>query len=195
MNSVHGNCSLYLHPEQPDFTVTDTSSLVTRLQEIGLISDKISTQADKHHYFSGNKFLDYIAYMGCAPAIQFEASGDNEDFCFIKLHQYDNAKLIYSRTQSRAPHCPVCKKPVRDWQHDTNAATIHCPSCDSTSNIEQFNWRKMAGFARLFIEITDIFPKEAIPQQLLLNRLSNTTGTDWQYFYSCWQNDDGEITE
>ena len=195
MNSVHGNCSLYLHPEQPDFTVTDIPSLVTRLQEIGLISDKISTQAGKHHYFSGSKFLDYIAYMGCAPAIQFEASDDKENFCFIKLHHYDSAKLIHSQVQSRAPHCPACKKPVPDWQHDKTATTIHCASCNSSSNIEKFDWRKMAGFARLFIEITDIFPKEAIPQQILLDRLSSTTGTDWQYFYSCRQNDDGEIEQ
>jgi hypothetical protein len=43
----------------------------------------------------------------------------------------------------------------------------------------------MAGYARLFIEITDIFPKEAIPQQLLLDKLSAIARTDWQYFYSC----------
>jgi len=45
----------------------------------------------------------------------------------------------------------------------------------------------MAGYAQLFIEITDIFPKEAIPQQLLLDKLSDITNVDWQYFYSCQQ--------
>jgi hypothetical protein len=60
-----------------------------------------------------------------------------------------------------------------------------CDQCQTRSTIEEFNWRKMAGYARLFIEITDIFPKEAIPQQLLLNILSATFNADWQYFYAC----------
>ena len=185
MSPTHGKCSLYLCPQQPDFTVTDISTLVTALQEIDLISEKINTQKDKHHYFSGDKFLDYIAYMGCAPAIQFEASDDNEIFCFIKIHRYNSAKLIFSQAQSRAPHCPNCNKPVHDWQHNNSSSTIHCDQCNTTSGIDKFNWRKMAGFAKLLIEITDIFPKEALPQQLLMNQLSSISKTDWQYFYSC----------
>ena len=185
MSSEYGNCSLYLVPEQPDFTVEDPASLITALQDIGLISHSINPQENDNHYYSGERFLDYIAYMGCAPTIQFEASGDNRAFCFIKLHQYDTAKLIYSRTQSRAPHCPACHKPVKDWQHAKTESTISCNRCHTSASIEQYNWRKMAGFARLFIEITDIFPKEAIPQQLLMDKLASISRTGWQYFYSC----------
>jgi hypothetical protein len=185
MSSAHGKCSLYLIPEQPDYTVEDLSSLITALQDIGLISHKIDPQDNDTHYYSGERFLDLIAYMGCAPTIQFEASGDGEDYCFIKLHHYDKAKLIHSRTQSRAPHCPACQKPVKDWQHSKTDATISCNLCHTTVGIEKFNWRKMAGFARLFIEITDIFPKEAIPQQLLLDKLAAKLETNWSYFYAC----------
>mgnify|MGYP001068249551 CR=1 FL=1 len=185
MSSAHGKCSLYLIPEQPGFSITDTTSLVTVLQDIGLISHRIKTENNDTDYYSGERFLDYIAYMGCAPAIQFEATDGNHDFCFIKLHQYDVARLIYSNAQSRAPHCPACNKPVRNWQHNMNATTILCDSCNTSSGIEKFDWRKLAGYARLFIEITDIFPKEAIPQQILLDKLSALSGTDWQYFYSC----------
>lgn len=185
MSSAHGKCSLYLIPEQPDYTVEDISSLITALQDIGLISHKIDPQDNDTHYYSGERFLDYIAYMGCAPTIQFEASGDGEDYCFIKLHHYDKAKLIHSRTQSRAPHCPACQKPVKDWQDSRTDATISCNLCHTTVGIEKFNWRKMAGFARLFIEITDIFPKEAIPQQILLDKLAAKLETNWSYFYAC----------
>ena len=185
MSSTHGNCSLYLIPEQPDFTVKDLSTLVSALQDIGLISKKINPQVDDFNYFSGSKFLDYISYMGCAPAIQFEAIDGNDNFCFIKLQQYDAAELIYSKAQSRAPHCPSCNKPVRNWLQNRDGTAILCDSCGTTSGIEKFDWRKMAGYARLFIEITDIFPKEAMPQQLLLDKLSSISRTDWQYFYSC----------
>ncbi len=185
MSSAHGQCSLYLAPDQPDFTVQDLSSFVSALQDIGLISHSMDPDNNDTGYYSGERYLDYIAYMGCAPAIQFEATDGNHNFCFIRLHRYDVAELIYSNTQSRAPHCPACNKPVRSWQHNMNGRSILCDSCNTRSGIEKFDWRKMSGYARLFIEITDIFPKEAIPQQILLDKLSALSGTDWQYFYSC----------
>jgi len=155
------------------------------LQEIDLIAHKTNAQQESQYYFTGEKYLDYIAYMGCAPNIQFEASNDNENFCFIKIHQLTEPQLIHSQRQARAPHCPGCNKPVKNWQDKKVASGIHCDSCGNTSNIENFNWRKMAGYAQLFIEITDIFPKEAIPQQLLLDKLMDITDTRWKYFYSC----------
>ena len=184
MSSTHGKCSLYLCPQQADFSITDTPDLVPELQKIGLLAQQINPH-DNNHYFTGDRFLDYIAYMGCSPAIQFEASKNNEDYCFIRLHSYRSAKLINSLVQTRAPHCPVCRKTVKDWQHTKTSSAISCTHCHTTSRIEAFNWRKMAGFARLFIEITDVFPKEAIPQQLLMDKLSSISKTHWLYFYSC----------
>jgi hypothetical protein len=184
MNSTHGKCSLYLHPKQASCFVTDLPTFIHALQEIGLIAQKIDVQ--KHmHYYVGDRYLDYIAYMGCAPSIQFEAGDNNENFCFIKIQQHTKAELIHNQKQSRAPHCPNCNKPVNNWQSAKTDTTIHCDQCGTTSDIEKFNWRKMAGYAQLFIEITDIFPKEAIPHQLLLDKLATITDTDWQYFYSC----------
>lgn len=185
MPSTHGKCSLYLCPQQPDFSPTDIPGLVIALQEIGLISQEINPQESSHHYFTGDRYLDYIAYMGCAPNIQFEAGENDADFCSIRLHIYESAQLINSRAQSRSPHCPVCQKPVKDWQQAKTGSSIRCSLCHTISRIEEFNWRKMAGYARLFIEITDIFPKEAIPQQLLMDKLSSNSKTDWLYFYSC----------
>jgi len=184
MNATHSQCSLHLHPEQARFVVTDLPAFIHALQEIGLIAQKIDAQKNMHYYV-GNRYLDYIAYMGCAPSIQFEASDNNENFCLIKIQQHTKAELIHNQKQSRAPHCPNCNKPVNNWQATKTDSTIHCEQCNTTSDIEKFNWRKMAGYARLFIEITDIFPKEAIPQQLLLDKLSKITGADWQYFYGC----------
>ncbi len=185
MKSSHGKCSLYLQPAQPLYTATPVSTFISALQQTGLIAKRIESQHDSNAFFSGDKYLDYIAYMGCAPAIQFEASAHNDDFCFIKIHQYPTAELIHSQKQARAPHCPACNKAVKNWQHTKTSTSILCQHCNTTSAIETFNWRKMAGYGRLFIEITDIFPKEALPQPLLLYKLAQITGTDWLYFYSC----------
>ena len=185
MNQTFGQCSLYLCPDQHDFMPDDILSFISALQNINFISQPINTKVSDYRFFTGNSFLDFIAYMGCAPAIQFEASENSSAFCFIKIHHYESAQLIYNQKQARAPHCPQCNKPVSNWQQNKISTTIPCDHCHTTFNIENFNWRKMAGYAQLFIEITDIFPKEAIPQQLLLDKLLSITNIDWQYFYSC----------
>lgn len=183
MNSSSSPCALYLCPEQHDFSVEDAAQFVIQLQDNGLISEAIPDL--ENSFYTGERFLDFIAYMGCSPAIQFDASENNAEFCHIKLHRYETAKLIVSQKQSRAPHCPNCNKPVKNWLPGKTEETIRCDQCNTTASIGDFNWRKMAGYARVFIEITDIFPKEAIPQQALLDKLNTICKTDWSYFYSC----------
>ena len=183
MSTSTSPCALYLCPKQHDFTINDLPELVTQLQNIGLIAAPVAEQDSR--FFTGERFLDYIAYMGCSPAIQFEASATGENFCQVIIHHYDAAKLIVSQTQARDPHCPNCNKPVKDWLANKTEETISCRQCNTTANIAEFNWRKMAGYSRVFIEITDVFPKEAIPQQILLDKLTGICKTDWLYFYSC----------
>ena len=185
MSSTFDQCSLYLCPVEHDFRSKEFSLFIDRLQTIGFISQQITPQSADTYYLTGNRFLEYIAYMGCSPAIQFEADEDNKNFCHIKIHQYESAQLIVSDKQARAPHCPNCSQSVKNWQTKQSDSSILCDRCNTKSTIEKFDWRKMAGYAQLFIEVTDIFPKEAIPQQLLLNNLSDITDVDWQYFYSC----------
>ncbi len=179
-------------PDQADFKPTDLPTLIEALQHNGLISKQINQKNTKLDFFTGDKFLDYIAYMGCSPSIQFEPntndknSADNStDFCFIKIHNYSSPRLIHSKKQARAPHCPHCKQTVKNWEEHLNGSTIHCGQCNTSSNIGAYDWRKMAGYAQLFIEVTDIFPKEAIPQQLLMDKLTDITDVEWVYFYSC----------
>jgi len=185
MNQTFGQCSLYLYPEQHNFTPNDILSFISALQDINFISQPINIKVSDYRFFTGNSFLDYIAYMGCAPAIQFEAGKNNSKFCHVNILHFDSAKLMHSQTQARAPHCPNCQKPVKNWTGNKTQSQIMCDQCNTMSNFEEYNWRKMAGYARLFIEITDIFPKEAIPQQLLLDKLANISDTNWLYFYNC----------
>lgn len=182
----HQNCSLYLHPKISGFSFPDITSFTTRLSEIELISHSIESKSgSENSFYVGRKYLEYITYMGCSPAIQFEENENSTKFCYIKIHQYETAKLVVSKTQNRTPHCPKCQLAVKNWQDSSTGSTIKCNHCDTTSKIEDFNWRKMAGVARLFIEVTDIFPKEAIAQQTLLEKLAGITSVEWTYFYSC----------
>lgn len=183
MNTNTSQCALFLHPKQQSFIPDDIKPCIKELQNIDLIADPISNQ--ENSFYTGKRHLEYIAYMGCSPTIQFEESETSNTFCHIKIHQYNTAKLITSQVQARSPHCPRCSKPVKNWLNNKTEKTITCDLCNTTASIDEFNWRKMAGYARFFIEITDIFPKEAVPQQILLDQLTALFQTEWVYFYSC----------
>ena len=188
MSATYAECSLFLSPVDSAFRIDEPGTFLSALQQTGFISRPINEHADA--FYTGERFLDHIAYMGCSPAVQFEASDDNDSFCHIRLHQYDVPVLIVSRKQHRPPQCPRCNKPVRsfdinDQGEQATPQQVSCETCRETSPTAEFNWRKMGGCARTFIEVTDIFPKEAIPQQSLLDRLAAITQTDWHYFYSC----------
>jgi uncharacterized protein Usg len=189
MSNASGQGSLFLYPGKPDYTPDDFTGLVAALQEAGFISHPLRTFQEDNAFFTGDHYLDYIAYMGCSPSIQFDISGTNiepgNSFCHVIIHLYDTQRLIVSQKQARAPHCPNCSKPVKNWQDNVSGTQILCEQCHNLAAINDYNWRKMAGYARLFIEVTDIFPREAIPQQLLLDKLKSVSNTDWQYFYSC----------
>lgn len=180
MNSDFSQCSLYLHPDTPSVSI-DNKKLGLLLNKLSLTGQAIP--GSDREYYAGDRFLELVSFMGCSPAIQLEA-GESKSFCFIRLHHYDNATLITSEKQFRAPQCPQCNKPIPGW-NNSDTPNASCGNCLTTSSYEQLNWRKMAGYANYFIEITDIFPKEAIPQSSLLETIQQSTGTEWKYFYSC----------
>ena len=69
------------------------------------------------------------------------------------------------------------------WKDQGAGSLWACPDCRHEASPWQFNWRRSAGFGRCFIQINDIFPKEAIPQQQLLDKLNSHYGVSWHYFY------------
>jgi hypothetical protein len=156
--------------------------LINQLCTLGFAGDAI----DSDSYSAGERFLDHIAFMGCAPSIRFAPDADSEKFTHIRIHRY-NAITALIGTHAPAPRCSQCKKafvysaPQLDHL-DTNSLWT-CTHCQHAAAPWQYHWRKNAGFARVFIEITDIYPKEAIPQQTLLDALQQSTGTEWQYCY------------
>ena len=174
--------ALYLYPLSPEWHI-DAQPLIETLRSIDLIENEIPTL--ENSFFIGDLFLHHVLFLGCSPAIQFAATDNNEKFTFIKLTFSDQTRMIHTVKQSRNPHCPKCTKTLKQWQELEKTAMWTCPDCQETSPPHSFNWRRTAGFARVFIEITEIFPKEAIPQSSLLEKLHSLTGIEWDYFYYC----------
>ena len=45
------------------------------------------------------------------------------------------------------------------------------------------DWRRQAGCGRLLLEVTDVFPGEAVPVSALLRGLEGLGAGPWRYFY------------
>ena len=187
------NASLLLHARQPEWQPTTLDELVTVLRDTGLIGAAIDsatvTRADPARttdtsaYYAGERFLELIAFMGCSPNIRFTPESDGQSFTCIRLQLTPGrVEALYS-PHSHAPICPHCGKAEKNWQRLIEADALCCSHCGQRAAPWHYNWRKSAGFAACFVEITDIYPKEALPQQSLLQALATLSGCEWLYFY------------
>ena len=174
--------ALFLYPKIPDWTI-DSSEILGALDTLGFIDNSLPDKSDC--FYAGDQFLSHITFLGCAPNIQFTPTEDKSDFCFIRLINSNEVKMIHTLSMSRSPRCPDCKQSLKNWQDFPIKTPWQCPHCSLEANPYEYNWQRTAGFARLFIEITDIYPKEAIPQPSLLDKLASLTQVEWDYFYFC----------
>lgn len=181
------NASLVLCPLDPYWTPPDDVSLGQFLQSIQLIGRPYQNQS---LFLAGDRFLELVAFMGCSPDISLDPGDNGRSFCSIHLQPYAVTVEFHCGDHTHTPRCPRCRAPVNNWQgkiaewKDRDADSLwSCPHCQHEASPWQFNWRRSAGFGRCFIEINDIFPKEAIPQQQLLDKLNSHYGVSWHYFY------------
>ena len=180
MNAFTSNASLMIYPQDSEHSFEDTESITSTLLENGLIGTSINNH---DRYYVGEQFLDLIAFMGCAPNIRLAPEESGETFTHVRLISTPDKITAFTSNHSHAPHCPNCKKPEKDWQKKLTTENLECANCGISSSPWLFNWRRSAGFGHFFIEISEIYPQEAIPQQNLLSALEQSHGVSWNYFY------------
>ena len=180
MNAFTSNASLVIYPTNPNWIPDSPEALTKTLQKLGLAGEPLDK--NENSFLVGEKFLDHISFMGCSPNIKLENENGDGKFTFISITTTENITALTSK-HSFAPHCPHCKKPEKNWRALLKDNQIECSHCLQTSDAWLFNWRKSAGFGKCFIEIADIYPKEAIPQPLLLDLLEKGFGVSWGYFF------------
>jgi hypothetical protein len=181
------NALLVLCPDDPRWVPAASDSLVKVLQSIQFIGQPLQ---EPMHFLTGERFLELVAFMGCAPDIRLEPGADNQSFCHIRLLAQTDTVEFHGGNHTHKPRCPQCRYPVNDWQdkisqwlETANGAEWLCENCRHRASPWEYNWRRSAGFGRCFIEISNIYPKEAIPQQQLLDTLESRYGVRWHYFY------------
>jgi len=178
------NKSLLLHPldknEQPDI-----DRLIQALRGIRFI-DAVLDETE-NRFLVGDDFLKLITFLGCSPNVELAPTGDNGAFCHVSLVQTQPQLLTSAHT--RNPRCPACRKDAASLSviisamQARDAKQWQCTSCSETVDIQNMNWRHTAGNAGFFVEISNIFPDEAVPSDELMSALQKATNSKWDYFY------------
>ena len=163
---------LFLYPENPVQQI-DTQQITE-----DLIKQKfIGASLGDRRFATGERFTSLLTFMGCSPHIELEPQ-ENQPYCYIEIHTTDKPVFNHG-TNLKKLTCPHCKQKIQvsiDKQ-------LVCPKCKNELIPEQLNWRKSAFIASTWITIGNIYELEAVPSDILLNRLQKNTGERWKTAY------------
>lgn len=170
------NHFLVLVPTYPKWAPDDLAVFAEQLRQTGLTGKKHRPGL----FSAGPAYLEMIVYLGCSPQI---ALGDAETATTIRLNgPFDKPELI--KAANAKPRCRSCKQMLDLEKMSLRVdETVTCFHCNTSSYASKLDWRRKAGFARLFIEISNVFESEAVPSDSLIEKLEHLTGQTWDYFY------------
>lgn len=165
----------------------DCERLAARLGSIGLIGSPLSERSNA--FETGERFLDLVAFTGCAVQLDTRASAASDQFTHVSLHgPHPEPRLLYGRN-SRPPRCPECAKGLKTWRNQVaqaqpgKAPRLCCEHCQTVAPAWQWSWGQHAGVGRSFVHIEEVFPGEASPLSTLLEALGQLGVGEWRYFY------------
>jgi hypothetical protein len=175
--------SLLLHPDQPDWVPEDQESLLLLLEHLGLIcTTSHTTESDALRL--GHRFLALVTFLGCSPRVVIDRreAEEGQPVCRLRYHSYPQPRFLSARRRP-AVRCPYCRAEARGVLPKVPDAPFSCPQCGRLSKVHALDWRHSAGFARCFLEVTNVYPHEAVPSDSLMESLGGYSGSFWRYFY------------
>jgi hypothetical protein len=182
---------LVIVPRDKDYAPENHQAIVRALAELEFIGGSYPGNQGERRFLIGERFLNYLTFLGCSPAIEIAPPADDgEDFCHVVISPIHEQVQFCADAAGKGPRCPHCRYEERDWQslarqYQAQAQQEYvCPRCQQMTPITELNWHKSAVMARVFISIFSVFPNEAVLADKVLQQLEQATGTGWRYFYS-----------
>lgn len=171
------NHNLVLYPKNPAWVPSSLAPLADVLKAIGLLG----VERSQGLYSTGPEYLGLITYLGCSPQV---ALGENEAATTIRINGIFDVPQFVHGANLKSPRCPQCRKtlamPAASLRANRN---LHCDHCGHEGNACGFDWRRSAGCARVFIEISNVFESEAVPGEQLIACLDAASDESWDYCY------------
>jgi DNA-directed RNA polymerase subunit RPC12/RpoP len=177
---------LVLTPLDPAAEVAE-AALADCLQSVGLIGEPLPGPGAA--FETGERFLQLIAFTGCAVHLDTAARAAGNPFAQVALRgPYPVPRLLFGRN-SRPPRCRHCGKPLADWRSQVErwrgeeAREMACPYCGAATVPGDWDWRQHAGVGRSFVFIEEVFPGEGSPLPPLFAALERLGVGSWRHFY------------
>ena len=187
ISGMHMPTSLYLAPRDPD-------AAPSRATLLGVLTElQVSAAAlDEARFSAGDGFSRHVVFAGCAPHLVFEPPSDGSlSFCHVALHgPFDRPRLVTGPNTAK-PRCPHCRARFDDWRSRLSSwqdsdPGAHCTGCGRDWAPARLDWRGHAIAGRVLIELRNVFPGEASPSDLLLQRLEQATAQPWHYAWAAY---------
>ena len=188
---------LILLPVDASTGIDDCSELAACLQRTGLVDAPRPFQGGLF-YPTGDQFLQLVSFLGCSPSIELDPPEDSSQLAqsiaeggFVHVQTVCGSELrLRADGKTRAPRCPNCRQLVknwatrlRQWQANPAESVWSCRACDYSGELTDWVFGKTCGFGKVFVEISGIYPAEAVPTTALLQPLADLTGCPWRYIY------------
>lgn len=180
---------LVLTPRDPTARV-DPGQLESALLAVGLIASSASGRSDAFEI--GDRFLQLIAYTGCAVQLDAEAGAGKPRTLVLLIGPYAAPHLLCGRN-TRPPRCPECGKGLAAWReqsaqqriqsHQGRPEELRCGHCGTWAPTWRWSWGQHGGAGRCFVFVEEVFPGEAAPMPGLFDALRPLGAGEWQYFY------------
>ncbi|NKN33909.1 hypothetical protein HF203_11820 [Marichromatium bheemlicum] len=160
--------------------------LISQLTQCGFIG--APTRRGGGVYQVGDAFLSLVSFIGCA--VRIDATGQGQGpWCRVGISRPSSRTRPCLGRNTRAPRCHSCRERLEDWArrlelwHDQPRSGWRCVGCGVVRPPWSWDWGRGGGFGRSFVEITGVFPGEAVPTPALLDLLTRASGLNWRYFY------------
>ncbi len=175
---------LFLHAHDPLWRPQQPAALAARLQDLGLLGREAGAGVTGQ-YLAGHRFLQLLMFLGCSPRVAL-APGEGESgqqMCSIRLLAFERPVFLLARPLP-AVRCPGCRASAT-LPREFGCETQHsCSSCGTKVSTADLDWRQGAGCGSFFIEVSGIYPQEAVPSEKLLQELGRLAHCDWKYFFA-----------
>ena len=125
MNSGSQENRLFLYCTDLDYYPENPKKFIRQCQEYGLISAP-DNNLSENDYRVGDRFLQYITFMGCSPYLKIEPEDEHDrNYCYVHVEYSPEVIRFVSGKHTTMPVCPACKKTldqdshfIRRWHED-----------------------------------------------------------------------------